>query len=234
MKALQARPRTLSVLMAVLAVIGAYLIFEFGRYQAGYSLFDHDRDVERLRRMLSAQKADLEDSERQLAILKTSREVDRQTYTQVEATLAELETKLQAQEEELEFYRGIVSPAAGEAGLRVQNLQIRPGASERRYSLQLVLIQSIAHNRRVEGVVRLRIGGTRDGEPVELALKDVGGAEGTSELEYGFRYFQALEQELELPLGFAPETIEVEISPSAPKADTTTQTFKWSAITVAE
>ncbi|HEU4619213.1 MAG TPA: DUF6776 family protein [Gammaproteobacteria bacterium] len=230
MNPLRGRPRAISVLIVVLIAAGGYLIFELGRYQAGYSLLDHERDLDRLRKLTAAQKADLEDAERQIAILKTSREVDQETYAQVKASLDELETKLQAQEEELEFYRGIVSPASGEAGLRVQNLQVKPGGTERRYVLELVLMQSIANTRRVEGTVKLKVTGTQEGASAELALADIAVPERTSQLTYQFKYFQTLQQELELPKGFEPATVEIELSPSAPKARPTTQVFQWSAI----
>jgi hypothetical protein len=218
------------VLVAVLIAAGAYLSFELGRYQAGYSLLDHDRDVKRLRKLVAAQKADLDDAERQLAILKTSRDVDQETYAQVKASLSELETKLQAQEEELEFYRGIVSPAAGEAGLRVQNLQIRSGSAERRYIVDLVLMQSIANSRSVEGAVTLTLSGTQDGQAAEIELADLAVPERTAELRYRFRYFESLEQELELPQGFEPATVEIVVAPSAPKGKPTSQVFQWSAV----
>lgn len=230
MKGLQGRPRVLTALALVLAVAGAYLCFELGRYQAGYSLLDHDRDVKRLRKTVAGQQADLEDAQRQLAVLTTSRRVDRETYARVEASLSELESRVQAQEEELEFYRGIVSPATAEAGLRVQSLQVRPGSSERRYVLQMVLMQSIVHNQRVEGVVTLKVLGTREGKQTELALRDVAVDDDTTELAYAFRYFEALEQDLELPKGFSPQTLQVEISPSSPRGDPTTQEFQWSMV----
>jgi hypothetical protein len=201
------------MLVAVLIASGAYLSFELGRYQAGYSLLDHNRELKRLRKLAAAQKADLDDAERQLAILKTSRDVDQETYAQVKASLSQLEAKLQSQEEELEFYRGIVSPATGEAGLRVQNLQVRSGSTERRYIVELVLMQSIANSRSVEGAVKLTLAGTQDGQAAEVELADLAVPEQASELRYKFRYFQSLEQEIELPQGFEPATVEIVVAP---------------------
>ncbi len=220
------------MLAAVVVVASTYLSFELGRYRAGYSLFDHDRDLRRLRKTLASQRADLDEAQRRLAILKTSHEVDQASNARVQETLTQLQAKLQAQQEELEFYRGIVSPSTGGPGLRVQSLQIRQGSSERRYVLELVLMQAMSRDRRVEGAVRLKIGGTRDGKHLELALKDVAVDDHAAELSYAFRYFQALEQEVELPVGFMPETVQVQIAPSAPRHDPTSQEFRWSAVTV--
>ena len=65
--------------------------------------------------------------------------------------MGELQAQIQAQEEELVFYRGIVSPQDGVAGLRIQSLEVLPGDGENRYLLRLLLVQAIVHSRRVAG-----------------------------------------------------------------------------------
>jgi hypothetical protein len=214
----------------VLVAAGAYLCFELGRYQAGYSLFDQRRRTEQLEQLAAERAAANEDLRRQLAILETSVEIDRETYAQVEGNLSQLEAKIQSQEEELAFYRGIVSPQDGVAGLRIQSLEVLPADSERHYLLRIVLVQAIIHSRPVAGVVKLRLEGSRDGQPALLELDDLAADAGADELAYGFRYFQGLERELVLPVGFEPSTMQVEISPSEPRGDRLTQSFKWSAI----
>src|SRR5690606_19552974 len=201
---------------------------ELGRYWAGYSLLESRRALETSEAALAAERAAASELERELAILRTSREVDRETYAQVEATLARLETTIKEQEEELAFYRGIVSPQDGHAGLRVQSLEILPGDLERRYLLRLVLVQAIVHNRRVSGVVKLRVAGRVGGEPASFALEELSADEaGPAELAYEFRYFQPLEQELVLPVGFEPASVEVEVLPGEPRGERIAQSFAW-------
>ena len=225
------RPRTWLVgLVSVLVLGAAYLVFELGRYQAGYSLLDHRTEVERLRRQTAEQAETIDELKRQLAMLETSSEIDRETYAQVKLTLAQLEAKLQAQEEELAFYRGIISPPDGQSGLRVQSVEIAPGNAEQRYVLRIVLMQAIAQNDRAAGVVRLALSGTLYGEPQTLGLEELTGDAQIAELEYDFRYFQGLEQELVLPVGFEPAGLEVEVRPSEPRAEPLTQTFDWAAV----
>src|SRR5690606_17910961 len=127
------------------------------------SLLDHRSTLEQNAELRAAHSAAVAELERELAILRTSREIDRETYAQVEATLTRLESTIQTQEEELAFYRGIVSPQDGHAGLRIQSLEVLPGDRERHYMLRLVLVQAIVHSRRVSGVVKLRIEGIVDG-----------------------------------------------------------------------
>jgi len=217
-------------LASVLVLGAAYLVFELGRYQAGYSLLDHKSEVERLRRQTREQAQRIDELERELAVLETSSEIDRETYARIKATLTELEAKLQAQEEELAFYRGIISPPDGQAGLRVQSVEVVPGNGEQRYVLRIVLMQAIAQNRKAAGVVRLRLAGSLDGEPLALDLEELTGDAELAELEYDFRYFQGLEQEITLPVGFEPLDVEIEVRPSQPPGEPLTQTFDWAAL----
>jgi hypothetical protein len=214
----------------VLLIAAGYLCFELGRYRGGYSLLDARRERERHERELASREATIEDLKRRITVLSTSREIDRETYSQVKRDLERLQARLQSQEEELAFYRGIVSPEDGSAGLRIQSLEVVPGDSERNYLMRLVLVQAITHRRRVKGTVELHVSGSLDGHPSALQLADMisGGASG--ELDYQFRYFQGLERQLTLPVGFEPERVEVQILPSEPKGDPVTQSFEWSAI----
>jgi hypothetical protein len=211
-----------------------YLCFELGRYQAGYSMLDQRREMAHARQQLTEERAASEELRRQVAILETSREIDRETYARVEADLGELQAQIQAQEEELVFYRGIVSPQDGVAGLRIQSLEVVPADAERHYVLRLVLVQAIVHSRRVAGVVRLHLQGTRDGQPASYDLEELATAEGNGaggyDMAYSFRYFQGLECELVLPVGFEPASLLVEIWPSEPRGERVQQTFEWSAV----
>jgi hypothetical protein len=216
-----------------LIVLGAagYLCFELGRYEAGYSLLDQRHESESYRQKLQNAEAENEQLRRKIAILQTSGEIDKETYSQVEATLADLQSRIQAQEEELVFYRGIVSPQDGVPGLRIQSLEVLPTDQERRYTLRLTLVQAIVHNRRVSGVVRLQLVGTRDGQTASYELGDLAPPDSGNDMSYAFRYFQGLEAEFELPVGFEPQRVEVEIVPSESRADHVSGSYEWSAVT---
>jgi len=106
------RKRAVVSYVAAAVLLGAALVlsFELGRYRAGYARMDARRETTSLEEQIAERDAVIEDLRRQQAILETSREIDRETYDQVEADLDQLQAKMQAQEEELAFYRGIVSP----------------------------------------------------------------------------------------------------------------------------
>lgn len=215
--------------VALIAVGALYLAFELGRYLSGYSLLDQRRERAALEADLTAERALSDELRRQLAIAETGGEIDRETYAQVKATLGDLEAQIQAQEEELVFYRGIVSPQDRIAGLRIQSLEVLPSDGEARYLVRLLLVQAIVHNRRVSGAVKLQLEGIKDGQMTSFDAAELVAA-GEYDMAYEFRYFQGLEAELALPSGFEPQRVIVEIWPNEARAERINQTFEWPAI----
>lgn len=217
--------------MGLVTIVGSnYLSYELGRYRSGYSLLDVNRKTETLEQTVAEQAATIEELRRQQAILETSRDIDRETYAQVESNLKQQERRIQAQEEELAFYREIISPTDGVAGLKIQSLQIQAADSEQHHLLRLMLVQAMVHNRTVAGTVRVSVAGTLDDELAEFGLGELV-AEGRAEdLAYEFRYFQSFEKELVLPAGFEPDTVDVEIWPVEPRGEPVTQTFRWALV----
>jgi hypothetical protein len=223
------RPIWVYAIAALLGVGSLYLAFELGQYQSGYSLLDQRRTRAALEEQLTAERSVSDELRRQLAIAETAGEIDRATYSQVESTLGELQTKIQAQEEELVFYRGIVSPQDGVAGLRIQSLEVLPSDGEGRYLLRLLLVQAIVHSRRVSGAVKLQLEGMQDGQTVSFDVAELAVPGEPYDMAYEFRYFQGLETELALPGSFEPLRVAVEIWPSEARAERINQTFDWPA-----
>jgi hypothetical protein len=223
----RSKPIAIVVLAALVAAGSLYLAFELGRFQSGYSVLDqrHERaaSVERL----AAEQAASEELRRQLAIVETGSEIDAETYAQVKSTLSELQARIQAQEEELVFYRGIVSPQDRVAGLRIQSLEVLPSDGEGRYLLRLLLVQAIVHSRSVSGTVKLQLEGAQDGQTIAFDVADLIAADVLYDTAYEFRYFQGLEADLTLPLGFEPQRVKVEIWPNEARAERINQTFDW-------
>ena len=216
--------------LAVLAAAG-YLLFELGRVRSGYSLVDAQQRRAELKQEIEELDALNEQLRQRIAVLETSQEVDKEAYRQVEDNLADLQSRIQTQEEELAFYRGIVSPEDGVAGLRIQELELLPRDAEtdRRFLLRLVLVQAVKHDRRVSGVVNLEVAGQRDGETVSYPLGELVAEDSAASLAFSFRYFQDFQKELVLPTGFKPDRVEVELRPKGRGAKPVARVFDWAA-----
>jgi hypothetical protein len=222
--------RLFRIVVGVLALASLYLSFELGRYQSGYSVLDTRRQTGSYESELIERARRVDELERQIAILETSRDIDAETYASIEENLDELQARIQEQEEELAFYRGIVSPDDGVAGLRIQNVQIVAGEGEATHLLRVELVQAIVNNDRATGSVRATLRGTRDGGPAELGLDALGTESSATDIPYGFRYFQTLEVGLGLPEGFTPLEIEIQVWPRSPRGETIVQSFPWAEV----
>src|SRR5262245_33088288 len=93
------RPLYIYAITVVIVVALAYLSYELGRFRAGYSIIDHRRELAAYEQRLAAQAAEADELRSQLAILKTGREIDDETYSQVKANLSDLQSRIQTQEE---------------------------------------------------------------------------------------------------------------------------------------
>jgi hypothetical protein len=224
------RPKWTYVALVLVAAGCLYLTYELGRYRSGYSIVDHRRESADLAARLAAEQAVSDELRRQLAIGETASEIDRATYDEVRAELGELQARIQTQEEELVFYRGIVSPQDRVAGLRIQRLEALPSDGESGYLVRLLLVQAIVHNRALSGSVKLQLEGMQDGQTASFDAAELVVPGESYDMDYEFRYFQALEAELTLPIGFEPQRMIVEILPNEARAERINQTFEWPAI----
>jgi cell division protein FtsB len=221
--------RTLLVrgLFVVLAVVIGYLIFEYGRISAGYDVLDAAAQRSELDAHVDTLNDRIAELEQQVALLETHREIDREAYREVEASLLELQEKIQEQKDAIAFYRGIVSPADGKPGLRVQDFRLTRGAEEREFNLRLVLIQAMKHDRKVSGNVALTIEGSEDGEAKSYALADLLPDDADSSWPFSFRYFQDFDRQITLPDGFTPERVRVEVRSRTKSISSIEENFAW-------
>jgi hypothetical protein len=164
---------------------------------------------------------------REVAALRTSRAVADEAHMRVRRMLVDLENEVQRQREELDFYRTIVSPDDGVAGLRIQDFTVSAGAEGRLYRMQLVLVQAAKHDTPVSGVVNFSLEGASDGQPATFAASDLSPQAENSPLGFSFRYFKDLEQDVLLPAGFVPDRVVVEVSPEGDPERVIRQSFDW-------
>ncbi|MBT8100257.1 MAG: hypothetical protein KJO82_10925 [Gammaproteobacteria bacterium] len=228
---LQSRSRKSQIgarlLIIGLIVVGAYLVFEFGRIQADYNIVDAIEERQAFEDQIDTLNAEIVALKEEVVRLETHQEIDRQAYEDVEYSLVALQAKIQEQTDAIAFYRGIVSPADGAAGLRVQDLKLTRGEAERVYNVRLVLVQSLKHDRKVTGDVNLSIVGSQDGKDTSYPLAQLLQEQGDGKWVFSFRYFQDFDRKIVLPDGFTPETIMIEVRSRTRSIDSIEESFAW-------
>jgi hypothetical protein len=219
------RQRLLIGGLAVMAVLAILYSYHRGLSDGGYLRGEAITE----QRSLQAQLQDARTTKRRLrervAILERAQEVDREARERVRQDVMGMQDEILQLREELTFYRGIVSPEDGQAGIAVQNFSISPGAEERLYHYRLMLIQALRHDRRAQGRVELVVRGRRNGQAEELPLSAM--TEGSEEISFSFRYFQDFEGSLRLPDGFEPREVELTVVPGGRGRETLVERFEW-------
>lgn len=214
---------------AATIVVVAYLVFEFGRIQANYNIVDVIQERQAYETRISGLEGDIGVLKEEVALLETHRDIDREAYKDVEKSLMTLQEKIQEQADAIAFYRGIVSPADGAAGLRVQALKLSRGDAERTYTIRLVLVQSLKHGRKVSGNVNLTIEGDQSGTATSYNYSQLLPAETNGSWPFSFRYFQNFDRDIILPDGFTPEKITIEVRSRTRSISSIEESYPWTA-----
>ena len=224
-------PSRAALAWGILVVGGALCLgiaFELGRARAGFSIVTAELDRRDKTSQIEELGRQLRETQAKLAATEMARRVDHESYSQVEKSLTDLEAKLGEQSQELTFYRGIVNPSDGIAGMRIQQLQVLPGIEPHRFRVRIVLIQAARQDSVTSATADLSIDGVRAGKAVNLPLAEIGTS--SRALAFSFRYFQELETEIELPPDFVPERVQVEVRPAKATA-AIRQTYPWKVVT---
>jgi len=211
----------------VMIVVLGYLVFEFGRIQANYNIVDAAKERQGFENRIMGLEGTITALKQEVALLETHHDIDSEAYRDVEASLITLQEKIQEQTNAISFYRGIVSPADGAAGLRVQDLKLTRGETERTYNVRLVLVQSLQHDRKVSGDVTLSIEGDEGGFATTYGYTQLLPDESSASWPFSFRYFQDFDREIVLPEGFTPETITIEVRSKTRSIASIEKSYSW-------
>jgi hypothetical protein len=220
---------TLAILM-LLAGLALYVMFELGRYKAGYDAIQAAAQRDGLQQHIER----LERAERELRVQLAAGE---QTLTgegreraEVARTIGELQAQVARDRQEIEFYRGLVAQPgqAADDAVQVQQFRIASVAgNDQRYALRFNLSRQQHPEEAISGTIVISIDGARDGAAATVELAALTG--GKNELPFNFRYFAAIEQPVTLPEGFKPERVTIEVRPGRKGMAPYRQTFVWNA-----
>jgi hypothetical protein len=210
----------------LLVALILYGMFELGRYDAGYRVIDSVRGAwaasSRLRE-LAAENARLRN---ELAAAEVGRRVDRESYKLVQRSLGDMQSQIARLSQDLSFYRGLVQPDSL-VHVKVQQMQIVPEAAGQ-YHLKFVLMQTGKPDNVVSGTLSIVIDGLVGGKPQTLKFWDVSVSRHAS-LAYSFRYFQDYDEAVQLPPGFEPTRIGVDLFTARDSTHGFKQAFVWKA-----
>ncbi len=220
------RYRMLVAIIVLLVVLVPYAAYELGRMRGGYSVVASQREHWAQAARIGDLQDEIAEVRRELKSVQLERKLDRQSSDSMQQSVTGLQATIRKQQEELAFYKAIVSPAA-DTGIdpQVQRIEVQTHTVANRYHLLLVLIQPMQAKANAQGTLQVRIAGTRQGQPVSLDLQELLVDKGVSPVMFAYRYFQNVEQLIELPADFQPQTVQVEVQAAQHAAKR--QEFPW-------
>ena len=225
------RPRRRALFITVLvSVVAASVVsgFLYG-YCQGLSAQGAVQDErEKLKAELSALRIQNTDLSRQVAILDRSSMVDQRATAEVQATIRNLREQLAQLQQDVVFYRQVVSSDTVDTGLVVGQMNIYGTSDPGRFRYKLVMRQQDADgDSYLRGHVYVTLVGRRGDEQMIFALRDISDEQDQLDIRLGFKYFQTIEGELALPAGFEPERIQIVAVSTEPVGKSIDQYLSW-------
>jgi hypothetical protein len=214
--------------VALLAVV----LLLAGFFVGGYRGLSLSRSVsaenEHLRAQLQLAHKQLGELQQLRANLETREEIEGGALAIVRQTLAEQQAVIAELEQGIRFYKSLMAPGELEEGLGVRGIDLMPGTEVGRYQFRILVQQSARKHELLQGTLRVELLGTRNGEQASLELSGLSEQVPSPDIRLRFKYFQAIEGEMELPGGFVPRKIIAYAKSSKPRKVEVRKELPWS------
>lgn len=222
------RQRFLLAALGLTLLVGFFGAFEYGRSSSSYDFWGTVVERRELNARIETLEAENQALRGKLAVAETERLSLNRERAEVARNIGELQAQVSRQEQQLAFYKGIVTQGASPAEVRIQRIRVESGAGPGRFRLKIALVRPVQNESLVSGTVQVQVDGQQKGLPVRLELRQMTNPEASS-LPYSFRYVENLDTDLTLPVDFRPERVTVELRSSRKGADPLVQTQVWDA-----
>jgi hypothetical protein len=211
--------RTAAILIGLFAL---YVVFEFGRYSAGFDRATAASERHDLQQVIVGLKGQIQDLHAQMAQLQMLQGGAAPEHREVGREIAELQAQIDRDRQDLAVYRGVIAPSSSGSSVQVQQLRITAGEAPRDFVAHLTLMQGGKPDVTVSGAVSVRVTGQLNG-----ASAAVVGTGSAPQGAVSFRYYQAVDYRIQLPPGFVPATVEVTLRDGRSNGSLGTQSFPW-------
>src|SRR3954469_20810598 len=215
------------VLLALIVAASVYGMFEFGRYRASYDIVAAIRERAALRNQIDAQEATISDLRAKVAQLESSAIGQTREREEVQRTIGDLQAQVARANQELAFFRGIVTQNANSAEVKIQQARMVATATANKFRVRVTLVQPMNPDTVVSGVVVLSVDGEVDGKPGRADFATLTGGK-RREIAFTFRYLENIEEEITMPPGMKPEQLLVEVRSNRRGSAPVQQSYVWS------
>ena len=213
----------------VLGVGGsAFAGFLYGYYKTVLSQEIDQFGVQLLEREISSLQVENAELSRQLTMLDRSSVMDQRATEEVQTIVRDLREREAQLEQDIVYYRQVVSEETEDTGLVVGQIDIRATREVGRFRYKVVMRQQDADGDTfLIGHVNVNLVGIMDDEQVILALRDISEEQDQLDVRLRFKYFQNIEGEMVLPDGFEPDRVQIAAVATEPVGKSINHNFSW-------
>ena len=215
----------LSFLLVVATALGG---FAYAYYQTALRYGLRNADQLSLAQQVERLEAENLSLSRQVTVLDRSNAMDRKVAEDMQGTLGSLRNQVAKLEQDIVFYRSVISGDGDDTGLTISNWEITPTNDADRYRYKLMLRQQDADGDTfLIGHVNINLVGRKGEEITFFSIRDVSSDQKENDIKLRFKFFQIIEGELILPFGFVPERIQIIGVEKSPIQKSLDQSFDW-------
>jgi hypothetical protein len=215
------------VVLVLLVAGGVYGMFEFGRYRANYDIVAMIKERADYRGRIEVQEATISELRAKVAQLESSTVGQTREREEVQRTIGDLQAQVARANQELAFFRGIVTQNANSAEVKIQQARMVATATANKFRVRVTLVQPMKPDSVVSGVVVLSVDGEVDGKPGRADFATLSGGK-RREIPFTFRYLENIEEEITMPPGMKPQQLLVEVRSNRRGSAPVQQAYVWS------
>ncbi|MCK5336559.1 MAG: hypothetical protein KAQ67_10375 [Gammaproteobacteria bacterium] len=217
--------------LGVLLLVGLSLWFSYdrGRVAGGFdSVVASDR-VDGLEQTLAELRTEMANMQSKNTALERNNHIEKDANRQVKETIVKLQDDILQLNEEVTFYRSIVSPQESKRRLYIQDLQfVRKAANE--YNYKIVVTQRGNKHRVVRGIMHVTFDGIKDEKAYSIKMEKMVTSKDNKKFKLGFKYFQRFQGTIKIPEGFAPSTLRIQVVPNSSRLVRIKKTVDWASV----
>ena len=215
------------VLLVLIVAASVYGMFEFGRYNAGFDSLAAFNERARLRAEIEVNETTISELRSRVAQLESSTVGQTREREEVQRTIGDLQAQVARANQELAFFRGIVTQNANSAEVKIQQARMVATPAANKFRIRVTLVQPMKPDTVVSGGVILSVDGELDGKPGRADFATLSGGK-RREIPFTFRYLENIEEEITMPPGMKPEQLLVEVRSNRRGSAPVQQSYVWS------
>ncbi|HYJ39158.1 MAG TPA: DUF6776 family protein [Steroidobacteraceae bacterium] len=215
------------MVLVFIVAAGVYGMYEFGRYRAGYDVVAGLKQRTEMRNEIATLEATIFDLRAKVAQLESSTVGQTREREEVQRTIGDLQAQVARANQELAFFRGIVTQNANSAEVKIQQARMVATATANKFRVRVTLVQPMKPDTVVTGVVVLSVDGEVDGKPGRADFATLTGGK-RREIAFTFRYLENIDEEITMPPGMKPEQLLVEVRSNRRGSAPVQQSYVWS------